>query len=250
MANAAPLPGRFTFCTMLACVLGALLFAGCGMPSDSSKSQTKAATNSVPPPVAGPGPGEKVCFACNGEGTVACLVPGCKDGQVDCPGPCLKLSKGVWRHTDIDGKPSDVLWQIFNSPDGRETFAVSEHHLGEVIVYQGGQFQLIGKCKICGGTGKVKCDVCKGTGRVTCPVCNGKKFIPVAWTPTDNPYFNSQPDVIRLADGQVILGRVAGEDGGDKIIVTRDKKVLHVKASDILPKAGTNSPATQTSPSI
>jgi hypothetical protein len=251
MADAAPLPRRFAFRLVFACFLGALLFTGCGKPADAPKNQTKATTNSAPPPeVAGPGPNEKVCFACNGQGTVPCPVPGCKNGQVDCPGPCLKLSKGIWRHTDIDGKPSDVLWQVFNSPDGRETFAVSEYHLGEVFAIQDGQLKDLGKCKICGGTGKVTCSVCKGTGRVICPICNGQKFIPIAWTPTDNPWFDSQPDVIRLADGRVILGRVAASLGDDRTIITRDKKVLHVKASDILPKAQTNSPAAQTSPAI
>ena len=228
------------------------MFAGCGKPAAASKSQPTATTNSapllVPEVVAGPGPGEKVCFACKGEGTVACRVPGCVNGQVDCPGPCLKLSKGVWTHTDIDGKPSDDLWQYFNSPDGHWTIGWSEHHLGEVIVMQDGKPTDIGKCKICGGTGKVTCNVCKGTGKVTCPICYGKKFIPVAWTPTDNPYFNSQPDVIRLADGQVLLGRVAASAGDDRTIVTRDKKILHVKASDILPKSDTNAPAAPASP--
>ena len=249
MANAAPLSRRFAFIPVLECFLGALLFAGCGKPADAPKSQATVATNSAPPPeVAGPGPGEKVCFACKGEGTVPCPVPGCVDGKVDCPGPCLKLSKGVWTHTDIDGKPSDVLWQYFNSPDGHWTIGWSEHHLGDVIVIQDGKPTDIGKCKICGGTGKVTCSVCKGTGKVTCPICNGKKFIPVAWTPTDNPWFNRQPDVIRFADGQVILGRVAASVGDDRTIVTRDKKILHVKASDILPKAETNSSAAPTPP--
>ena len=95
----------------------------------------------------------------------------------------------------------------------------------------------------------MKCDVCKGTGKVTCPICNGKKFIPVAWTITDNPWFNSQPDLLRLKDGQVILGRVAGAVGDDRTIVTRDKKILHVNASDILPQPDSNSiPATAPSP--
>ena len=84
---------------------------------------------------------------------------------------------------------------------------------------------------------------------MTCPICDGKKFIPIAWTPTNNPSFNSQPDVIRLADGQVILGRVVASVGDDRTIVTRDKKILHVKASDILPKAETNFPAAKTSSS-
>jgi hypothetical protein len=51
-----------------------------------------------------------------------------------------------------------------------------------------------------------------------------------------------------LADGQVILGRLAAEVGDDRTIVTRDKKILHVKASDILPKPGTNDSAAQASP--
>ena len=248
MVDAAPLPGRFAFYTVLAYFLGALLVAGCGKPADAPKTVT---TNSVPPApeAAGPGPGEKVCFACKGEGTVACRVPGCVNGQVDCPGPCLKLSKGVWTHTDIDGKPSDVLWQYFNSPDGHWTIGWSEHHLGDVIVMQDGKPTDIGKCKICGGTTKVTCSVCKGTGKVTCPICNGKKFIPVAWTPTDNPWFNNQPDLIRLKDGQVLLGRVAASVGDDRTIVTRDKKILHVNAPDILPKTDTNSiPSTVPSP--
>lgn len=251
MANTAQLLKRFAFCPVLACFLGALLFAGCGKQSSAPEGQANA-TNSVPPlpeVVAGPGPNEKVCFACKGEGTVPCRVPGCVNGQVDCPGPCLKLSKGVWKHTDIDGKPSDVLWQFFTSVDGRWTMGWSEHHLGEVIVMQDGKPTDIGKCKVCGGTTKVTCSICKGTGKVTCPICSGKKFIPVAWTPTDNPWFNSQPDVIRLKDGRVLLGRVAVAIGEERTIITRDKQTLHVKAPDILPKAETNSSAAKTSSS-
>jgi len=250
MANAAQLLRRFAFCPVLACFLGALLFAGCGKPADAPKSQATAPANSAPPPpeVAGPGPNEKVCFACKGEGTVPCLVPGCKDGWVDCPGPCLKLSRGVWTHMNVAGHDPSDLWITFTAADGG-TMSWNQNHVGDVIVMQDGKPTDIGKCKICGGTGKVKCDVCKGTGKVTCPICNGKKFIPVAWTPTDNPWFNSQPDVIRLADGQVLLGRVAASVGDDRTIVTRDKKILHVKASDVLPKAETNSPAAKTSSS-
>jgi hypothetical protein len=46
----------------------------------------------------------------------------------------------------------------------------------------------------------------------------------------------------------VILGRLAAEVGDERTIVTRDKKILHVKASDILPKPGTNDSAAQASP--
>jgi hypothetical protein len=246
MNTPARLQKHFTLPLLLACFLGVLLFAGCGKPSDAPKSQTTATTNSVPPPVAGPGPNEKVCFACKGDSTVRCLVPGCVNGQVDCPGPCLKLSRGAWIHMDVAGHDPSELWQYFPNSNGRGGFSLNQHHLGEVIVMQDGKPVNIGKCKICGGTGKVTCGVCKGTGKVTCPICNGKKFIPVAWTITDNPWFNSQPDLIRLKDGQVILGRVAASVGDDRTIVTRDKKILHVNVSDILPKADTNSPAVQT----
>jgi hypothetical protein len=43
---------------------------------------------------------------------------------------------------------------------------------------------------------------------------------------------------------------VAATVGDDLTIVTRDKKILYVKSSDILPKAGTAAPAAQTSPGI
>jgi hypothetical protein len=250
MANAAPLTRRFAFCPVLACFLGALLFAGCGKPADAPKSQVNMTTNSAPstPEVAGPGPNEKVCFACKGEGTVPCRVPGCKDGQVDCPGPCLKLTRGAWTHMAVAGHDPSELWITFTKADGG-TMSWNQNHVGEVIQMQNGNPVNIGKCKICGGTTQVTCSVCKGTGRQTCPVCNGTKFIPVAWTPTDNPWFNSQPDLIRLKDGRVFLGRVAVAIGEERTIITRDKQTLHLKAPDILPKAETNPPAAKTSSS-
>jgi len=242
---------RFIFYPILACSVGVLLFAGCGKQPETPKSQLAAITNSTSAPapeaVAGPGTGEKDCFACKGEGMVACLVPGCKDGMVDCPGPCLKLSRGAWAHQAVAGHPSTDLWITFTTANGG-SMSWNQNHVGDVIAYQNGDPVNIGKCKVCGGAGKVKCQVCKGTGRVTCPICDGKKFIPVAWTPTDNPWFNRQPDVIRLADGRVVLGRVAATVGDDATIVTRDKKILHVKTSDILPKRDANAPAAPASP--
>jgi serine kinase of HPr protein (carbohydrate metabolism regulator) len=46
----------------------------------------------------------------------------------------------------------------------------------------------------------------------------------------------------------VLLGRVAAAVGDDRTIITRDKKTLHVKASDILSKTETNAPAAPASP--
>ena len=241
MAKAAQLPRRFAFCPVLACFLGALLFAGCG----------KQASDSTPkPPVGGPGPNEKVCFECKGQGTVACRAPGCTNGQVDCPEPCLKLSKGAWIHMTVAGHDPSELWQKFPNKNGQGGYQTwNQDHVGEVIVYKNGVAVNIGGCKVCGGTTKVTCPVCKGTGKQVCEICEGKKFIPVAWTPTNNPWLNSQPDLIRLKDGRVLLGRVAVTIGDERTIITRDKKTLHVKAPDILPKAGTNPPAAKTSSS-
>jgi hypothetical protein len=129
--------------------------------------------------------------------------------------------------------PNDV-WITFKSKDGTKSW--NQGHVGNVIAYQNGDPVDTGPCKICGGKTTVTCPVCKGTGTQTCGLCSGKKFVPDAWTATDNPQFNSQPDLIRLKDGQVVLGRVAASNGEDRTIITRDKKVLHVKASDILPK--------------
>jgi hypothetical protein len=251
MASAAQFLRRFAFCPVLACFLGALVFAGCGKQSSAPESQANAITNSAPPPlpkVASPGPNEKVCFECRGQGTVACRAPGCTNGEVDCPGPCLKLSKGAWIHMTVAGHDPSDLWITFTKADGG-TMSWNQNHVGDVIQMQNGNPVNIGKCKVCDGTGKVTCSVCKGTGRQTCPVCNGTKFVPVAWTPTDNPWFNSQPDLIRLKDGRVFLGRVAMAIGEERTIITRDKQTLHLKASDILPKADTNPPAAKTSSS-
>jgi hypothetical protein len=208
-------------------------------------------TNAAPPaPVeAGPGPGEKVCFACKGEGTVACRVPGCVEGKADCPGACMKLSRGTWVHLNVAGHDPNELWQKFPDQDGRGGYqAWNQNHAGEIITYQNGKAVSLGPCKVCAGTTKVTCSACKGTGKQTCPICDGKKFIPTAWTPTNNPWFDNQPDVIRFMDGRVLLGRVAATVGDDLTIVTRDKKILHVKAMDILPRTGTNAPAAPTAP--
>ncbi len=148
---------------------------------------------------------------------------------------------------EVAGHDPNELWQKFPNQSGRGGYqAWTQGHLGEVIQYQNGVAVNIGRCTVCGGTTKVTCKTCTGTGKQTCEVCQGKKFIPIAWTPTDNPWFNSQPDLIRLKDGQTVLGRIAMSVGEERTIVTRDKRTLRVKASDILPKAATNSLPSQT----
>ena len=145
---------RIIFYPILACSVGLLLFAGCGKQAEAPQSQVTVTTDTAPPApeaVAGPGPGEKACFACKGEGTVACLVPGCKDGMVDCPGSCLKLSRGAWKHMDVAGHPPTDWWITFPTASGG-TMSWNQNHVGDVIEMQNGNPVDIGKCKVCGGS--------------------------------------------------------------------------------------------------
>lgn len=236
---------------ILTTLLAGLLCAGCGKPaSDSAKasgqSGSKPAEAGAPeqtaPPVNGPEKDQKACFACNGEGAVACRAPGCKSGKVDCPAPCLKLTRGTWVHMNVAGHSPDELWQKFPNSSGKGGYqAWNQHHVGEVVVMQNGQAVNIGQCKVCGGTTKAACTICKASGKRTCDICTGKKFVPLSWTPTDNPWLNSQPDLLRLTDDRVLLGKVVLSSGEDRTIRTRDGKITHVDASEILPSSTSNS---------
>jgi hypothetical protein len=193
-----------------------------------------------PPAAIKPGLNEKECFQCAASGSIACRAGGCKAGRVDCPGPCLKLSKGAWKRMNVAGHDPSELWISFKKPGGSTSW--SQNHVGEVIQYQNGQPVNVGACKVCSGAASVNCTACNGGATQSCDICAGKKFVPIAWTPTDNPSFNSQPDLIRLTDGRAILGRIAASSGDERTIVTRDKKVVRVQASEILPKAEANLP--------
>jgi hypothetical protein len=223
-----------------ACVsISAALVAGCDRPSsDSAKQTTNTETKSVAAAVPQPGKDEKFCFNCTGQGTVACRAPGCVAGKVDCPGSCIKLNRGNWVQMAVAGHDPHEWWIKFPNASGLGGYqAWTRAHVGEAIVYQNGQAVNIGPCKICGGTTRVPCPVCKGAGKMTCEVCQGKKFVPQSWTATDNPWLNSQPDLIRLTDGRVVLGKIVLSSGNDRTIKTREGKILHVTASEIAPNA-------------
>jgi hypothetical protein len=186
-------------------------------------------TNSPPAAVTGK---TKPCFQCKATGISPCLVFGCKDGQVDCPGPCLKLSKGVWQHEDVAGHAPTDLWQRFPRADG--TWHMwNQNHVGDVIQMQNGEPVNIGKCKICGGSGHVKCSVCNGTGKVVCPICDGKKVVPDSWTAFDNPRLKDRPTHFKLKDGRVIIGRVKMTLGTTLTIRTETGSV-DIETSDIV----------------
>ena len=176
----------------------------------------------------------KPCFRCNGLGKTKCPVTSCKNGQMDCPGPCLKLSRGSWIHKNVPGHDPKELWQEFKGKD--ETRYWNQNHVGEVIQMQNGEAQNIGKCTICGGTTKVKCPTCKGIGEAVCNICDGKKAVPVSWSEFDNPKMKDRPTDIRLKDGRVIRGKIFMAVGGTTTIKTKDGEKVEVKTTDILSK--------------
>ena len=223
-------------------IFAVALFAGCDKPAAPSPTSAGAASAPGAAAIAGPGKDEKVCFGCSGLATVPCRARGCVAGKVECPGPCLRLNRGTWIHMNVAGHDPSELWQKFPQAGGGYQ-AWNHHHVGDVVVIQKGMPVNTGPCKLCGGTTRVDCTTCKGQGKQTCEICGGKKFIPVAWTSSDNPWLNSQPDLIRLKDGRMLLGKVAVSSGDDRGIKTRDGKIIHVNVSDILPKSETNSPS-------
>lgn len=210
------------------------LLAGCDKPAADAVKASLDTGKSGAPASQPAGPKEKTCFACAGSGTIKCAAPGCVDGVVDCPGPCIRLSRGVWMHMDVAGHPPTDLWQKFNEGNGQYT-AFNQSHVGHVIAMQNGKVVDTGPCQLCGGSGKVPCRVCNGTGQVVCPVCDGRKQVPDSWTSTDNPWLNGQPDLIRLTDGRIVFGKVVGTVGTNLTIKTREGKWLHLNTAELVP---------------
>ncbi|HKI69149.1 MAG TPA: hypothetical protein VKA67_06140, partial [Verrucomicrobiae bacterium] len=142
--------------SLLTC-LGVLLFLTCAKAGPTnSLSQVTA---------------EKMqaCFQCNGTGMMNC--PTCHGtGWVACPGPCLKLSHGNRHHMNVAGHPPTDLWITFHNAN-HTTTSWNQNHVGNLIELRNGQWTDVGRCPICGGTGKVKCRACDGTGEVKCTIC-------------------------------------------------------------------------------
>src|ERR1051326_1289828 len=222
--------------------ISAFFVAGCGKTDSRSAANqtTNSETKSIPTAATLPEPAkdEKYCFNCAGQGTVACRVAGCVAGKVECPGSCIKLNRGNWVQMPVAGHDPNEWWIKFPNASGLGGYqAWTRAHVGEAVVYQNGEAVNIGPCKVCGGTTRVPCLACNGQGKIMCEICKGKKFVPQSWTATDNPWLNSQPDLIRLTDGRVLLGKIVLTSGDNRTIKTRDGKILHVSANEIAPKA-------------
>lgn len=168
------------------------------------------------------------CPTCLGDGKLKCSDRTCVNGQKDCPGPCLKLSQGVWEHLNVPGHGPNELWQRFNFADGRWT-AWNQTHVGQVIEMQNGKPVNMGRCRVCGGKAKVTCDLCKGAGEVVCPTCKGAKYLPADWKPVpdkDLQYF-------KLKDGRTISGKITMRIGDSIHIRTAKGDDVEISASDI-----------------
>ena len=163
----------------------------------------------------------KPCFQCNGTGKIPCRV--CKNGWAECPGPCLKLSQGVWNHLNLPGQDPNFVWQAFPSDDGK-LYIWNQTHVGEVIQTQNGIPVDIGKCPICGGLGRVKCSVCNGTGEVVCNVCKGMKIV-LDTASLLNHSAETPPSRFKLKNGRVLTGR--------KTMVIGTHVTIHTEKGDI-----------------
>lgn len=225
--------------------IGILLFVctfGCGkQESATSKAKTPASKRSAsataletqPVAIVGPAADEKNCFGCAATGSVKCKAQGCVQGMAECSGPCVRLTKGKWERMTVAGHDPSELWQKIRVANGWQAY--SQGHAGEVITVVNGAMVNQGPCQVCGGTTRVECKTCRKTGTQPCEICEGKKFIPQPWTATDNPWFNRQPDIIRLRDGRVLLGKIAAKTGDEAIIRARDGSITRVKGADISP---------------
>jgi hypothetical protein len=253
-------PFRTVLTSILRATVGLLLVAGlvgCSekKPKPAAKSaeaavEARASAESGTPepamalvaPVAGqldgaptPAADQQVCFQCLGTGQMTCTHKGCDHGFLDCPGPCLKRSD-KWEHAQIEGHGPDELWHMIHLGNGRKQ-PVGWGHIGEVFVVRNGQVDRLGKCQQCNGTGHLPCHTCKGKAKVTCELCEGHRVIPAAWKTNDNPVLNRQPDLLRLKDGRVFLGK-RSELGERAFIRTRDGQFITVGKDDFAePKA-------------
>src|SRR5215208_5600413 len=139
----------------LICV--AIYVAGCDKPASQSAKTTAGATTNAQQEAAKPPAGQKICFQCAGKGELPCKAPGCVGGKTECPGPCMKLTRGSWIRMPTAGHDPNELWQKFPDANGRGYRSWSQQHVGEVVVYQNGRAENVGPCKLCGGTTKANC---------------------------------------------------------------------------------------------
>ncbi len=201
---------------------------GCLLATFLAVFTSAAAGDSVTNAVA---PKNKSCFECKGTGTTRCPALTCTNGQVDCPAPCMRLSKGVWKHMNVAGHDPSELWQSFHGKT--KIMSWNHHHVGDLIQMQNGEPVNTGPCKTCGGNTRVKCVKCNGTSEITCPVCDGKKQVPDWWSLFDHPKLKNRPSRFKLKDGRELLGRKVATMG-DRTRIRTETGDVDINSADIL----------------
>lgn len=114
------------------------------------------------------------CRRCLATGQITCTEPRCKDGQVPCPGRCLKLSDRGWRR--MEGQDPNKLFMVYLVNGGAQ--GVSEAHVGEVFEVRYGKLYALGVCSVCHKQTTIPCKTCGGSGKLVCPSCQGSKVVP------------------------------------------------------------------------
>ncbi len=184
------------------------------------------------------------CFRCDGTGFIKCPNPECHDGTIECPGPCLRLTKGEWVHMDVAGHPPTDVWQVFRYRTATEsgTKAWSQAHVGEVIEMVDGMPTNKGKCSLCHGTTRVPCLTCKGTAHIVCPVCHGEKVLapqgPAGSSSSAPAGASSAADpgvkTYVLKDGTTVTGKIVLEDDDATIVRTSDDRKVRFLNKDLM----------------
>lgn len=174
----------------------------------------------------------KPCFTCNKSGATKCSALTCSSGMIECPGPCLKLTKGAWVKRDVPGHTDPAeRWQV--KQIGGKKWFFSSRHVGEYYTLDASGQPVAHVCNVCGGSIRVKCKLCDGKGTITCPTCDGKKLVPESWTAFDNPKMKDRPSRFRLKDGRVLVGRTTTILGTTMTIRT-EKGDVKVEQSEIV----------------
>lgn len=108
------------------------------------------------------------CTRCKGALALDCSNAKCTAGEMPCPATCIKLTEGTWTT-----KPDGLKWRRFAAGTG--FYEVSERHLGELIVREGNQWVLKGKCPTCAGKMEITCTTCRGFDKIPCITCVARK---------------------------------------------------------------------------
>src|SRR5947209_4063809 len=121
-----PLGRNFALCVVSVALL--LSAPGCSK-KPSGEADATAATNRASDEgrLTSLDAGQKVCFGCDGKGVAPCRAAGCAAGQMECPGSCLRLSRGRWEHMEVAGHGPTEVWQKFPNGPGQWTFW-NQHH--------------------------------------------------------------------------------------------------------------------------